>query len=124
MFGLFEICADILDASRENLPLGFERAWLEYCKYFNATAEERTKRFGVSFGTLQLKQGHSRLTAYAAQHSLDAALAGRAWQEFLFSDGYRKDASWSGHAVDGSGILEPVEEARPGSLATSLLCSV
>ncbi|GME23759.1 secreted protein [Neofusicoccum parvum] len=67
MFGLFEICAELLDLLQTDVPAGFKDAWLEYCRYFNATSEEQTKRFGVSFGKLQLQQGHSRLTAYGSR---------------------------------------------------------
>lgn len=35
-----------------------------------------------SFGNLNLRQAHARITAYAAARTGDTALAARAWQEF------------------------------------------
>ncbi|KKY14071.1 putative secreted protein [Diplodia seriata] len=46
MFGLFEICSDILDSLEVDTPPGFKKAWLDYCYYFNAPAEEQIARFG------------------------------------------------------------------------------
>ncbi|KAL1614410.1 hypothetical protein SLS54_009757 [Diplodia seriata] len=94
MFGLFEICSDILDSLEVDMPLGFKKTWLDYCYYFNAPAEEQIARFGVSFGNLQLRQGHSRLTAYASRELDEPSLSSRAWNELFFSDGYRSDAPW------------------------------
>lgn len=111
MFGLFEICADLLDTFSSDVPSGFKEAWLDYCRYFNASAEEQIERFAVSFGKLQLQQGHSRLTAYAAKELCDRVLAQRASAELLLSDGYRQDAPWISNIVDDSRILAPVEEA-------------
>ena len=42
---------------------------------------------GAYFGNLILRQGHARLTAYAAVHSGDATLAARAWRDFYTGDG-------------------------------------
>ncbi|KAL1640453.1 hypothetical protein SLS58_006951 [Diplodia intermedia] len=106
MFGLFEICSDILDSLEVDTPPGFKKAWLDYCYYFNAPAEEQIARFGVSFGNLQLRQGHSRLTAYASRELVDSSLATRAWNELLFSDGYTVDAPWITQKVNGHGVEE------------------
>lgn len=111
MFGLFEICADILDSLATDTPPGFKEAWLSYCRYFNAPADEQIERFGVSFGNLQLKQGHSRLTAYVSRELDDPSLASRAWNELLSSDGYRTDAPWTIRRIDSDGPTNSVEEA-------------
>lgn len=111
MFGLFEICADILDSLAADTPPGFKEAWLSYCRYFNAPADEQIERFGVSFGNLQLKQGHSRLTAYVSRELDDPSLASRAWNELLDSDGYRADAPWTTQRIDSDGPTNSVEEA-------------
>lgn len=121
MFGLVEICADLLDSLQDDTPPGFREAWIEYCRYFNASAEEQTERFGVGFGRLQLRQGHSRLTAYAARELGDPELARRAWREFFFSDGYGKDAPWSTERIEDSRVLDPVDEAPWISTNTTAL---
>ncbi|KAK0658446.1 Uncharacterized protein DIS24_g4767 [Lasiodiplodia hormozganensis] len=111
MFGLFEICADILDSLAADTPPGFKEAWLSYCRYFNAPADEQIERFGVSFGNLQLKQGHSRLTAYVSRELDDPSLASRAWNELLYSDGYRANAPWTTQNIGGDGPTSSVDEA-------------
>ncbi|KAF4537981.1 Secreted protein [Lasiodiplodia theobromae] len=111
MFGLFEICADILDSLAADIPPGFKEAWLSYCRYFNAPADEQIERFGVSFGNLQLKQGHSRLTAYVSRELDDPSLASRAWNELLYSDGYRADALWTTQNIGGHGPTSSIDEA-------------
>jgi len=111
MFGLFEVCAELLDSFPTSSSLDFERAWLEYCRYYNASEKEQTARFGVLFANLQLRQGHSRLTAYAARRLKDGDLARRAWHEFYTGDGYGPELPWKSESVSGSHVLEPVEEA-------------
>ncbi|KAK1144849.1 hypothetical protein N8T08_004862 [Aspergillus melleus] len=112
MFGLFEICAEVIDSFGDTLPLGFQSAWIDYCRFFNASAEEQSARYGVDFGSLILRQGHSRLTAYAARTLHDAGLARRAWREFYTGDGYAADAPWKSELVHGSQVPVPVQEAK------------
>ncbi|RKU40955.1 hypothetical protein DL546_002623 [Coniochaeta pulveracea] len=111
MFGLVEICAELIQSFAEELPHGFEDAWLDYCQYFNASAEEQLQRYGVSFGKLQLRQGHSRLTAYAAVRLSNIALAQRAWEEFSATDGYDGSVEWRTQEVPPSAALTKVDEA-------------
>ncbi|MCK7559821.1 hypothetical protein MKQ70_34730 [Chitinophaga sedimenti] len=44
----------------------FEKAWLQYCELYNASGEEQQAVLGRSLGKLNLRQGHARLTAFAA----------------------------------------------------------
>ncbi|OIW26678.1 hypothetical protein CONLIGDRAFT_707105 [Coniochaeta ligniaria NRRL 30616] len=111
MFGLVEICAELIQSFADELPIGFEDAWLDYCRYFNASAEEQIKKYGVSFGRLQLRQGHSRLTAYAASRLADSGLAQCAWQEFNSGDGFDTRVKWRTQLVPPSESLTRVEEA-------------
>jgi hypothetical protein len=111
MFGLVEICAELIQAFADDLPPGFEDAWLDYCQYFNAPAEEQLQRYGVSFGKFQLRQGHSRLTAYAAARLSSSALARRAWEEFSATDGYNGSVAWTTQETPPSEALMQVDEA-------------
>jgi hypothetical protein len=110
MFGLVEICAELIQSFADELPQGFEDTWLEYCRYFNAPSEEQAQRYGVSFGKLQLRQGHSRLTAYAAARLSDGELARRAWQEFNSGDGYNDSVEWKTQQVPTGQGLTQVDE--------------
>ncbi|KAF4626616.1 hypothetical protein G7Y89_g11543 [Cudoniella acicularis] len=118
MFGLFEVCADIIDCFPSPVTSKFEHAWLEYCRYFNGTSEEQISRFGLPFGKLQLRQGHSRLTAYAAARLGDKTLAKRAWEQFYLEDrygpedGYGIDTPWVSNPVDTEKALVRLDEAN------------
>ncbi|KAI1207037.1 uncharacterized protein F4807DRAFT_211921 [Annulohypoxylon truncatum] len=110
-FGLPEIISQIADYLGDDFPKSFESVWLDYCYYYGASAAEQTARYGVSFGNLNLKQGHSRLTAYAAKKLGNSTLAARAWNEFLNTDGLSPDEPWATEAINGSLVLSPVDEA-------------
>ncbi|KAI9041364.1 uncharacterized protein KD926_006940 [Aspergillus affinis] len=111
MFGLFEICAEIIDSFGDTLPLRFRSAWVDYCRFFNASADDQRAKYDVDFGSLILRQGHSRLTAYAARTLHEAGLARRAWEEFYTGDGYASNAPWRSELVYGSRVPVPVHEA-------------
>ena len=108
-FGLPEVCAELIELLR--VP-EFERAWLQYCELFNASSDEQRKALGVSLGPLNLQQGHSRLTAYAAHRKRDTALARRAWDEFYAGRaGFAPDQKFEAQRVQGPAVLNPVDEA-------------
>lgn len=106
-FGLPEICAELIDLV--NMPV-FEKAWLQYCVLYNASEEEQKAALGTSFDKLNLKQGHARLTAYAAKRLKDSNLAQRAWQEFEEGSGGIKKPSTQVHQIEAPTVLNPVTE--------------
>ncbi|MFC6062965.1 hypothetical protein [Streptomyces ochraceiscleroticus] len=108
VFGLNELCAELIDLVDNEK---FEEAYLDYCRYFNATKAEQKARYGADFGSLILFQGHSRLDAYAAHRTEDKKLAQRAWDKFLRSDGYTESAPWKTEKVSGPTALVPGSEA-------------
>jgi hypothetical protein len=79
VFGIVEIMAEVLplvDAPR------YCAAWIDYCAWYNAPAADWQRRFGERPRGHNLRQAHSRLTAYAAHALGDRAMALRAWEEF------------------------------------------
>lgn len=83
VFGAVEINAELLrllDVPR------YRAAWRDYCRWYNAPKAEWLAKWGAPFGPRNLREAHSRLTAYAAQADGDAALAARAAEEFLSGD--------------------------------------
>jgi len=108
-FGLPEVCAELIQLL--DVP-EFEKAWLKYCYYYNATPEQQAAEFGHDFGNLNLRQGHSRLTAYVAWKRHDEDLARRAWHELFKGDGGQvnpRDPKTT--HVQGPAVLNPVDEA-------------
>jgi len=102
VFGAVEVSSELirlLDAP------GYRAAWLEYCRWYNAPKAEFLAKFGPPFGPRNLREGHSRLTAYAAYQEKDPALAARAAAEFFSGDAGL--GTWPGdprHEV--AGVLE------------------
>ncbi|TDB82760.1 Tat pathway signal sequence domain protein [Micromonospora sp. KC721] len=109
VFGLVEICSELIDLV--DMP-EFTNAWLQYCRLYNGTAAEQTAEVGQSLGNLNLRQAHSRLTAYAAAKLGDRTLAARAWQEFYTGHaGYPRNLGFRSVRVEGPAVLKPVDEA-------------
>jgi hypothetical protein len=111
VFGLVEVCAELVQLLGEPK---FKQAWLDYCRYYNAPSAEQTRRFGQPLHDISLRQGHSRLTAYAAHLDGDSALARRAWDEFVRGDGGEprgRKSSPETRRVSGPAVLRPVDEA-------------
>ncbi|MFJ3703774.1 MULTISPECIES: Tat pathway signal sequence domain protein [unclassified Streptomyces] len=121
MFGLVELNAELIDMI--DMP-AFEAAWIDYCRYFNATKAEQAARYGSNFGTLLLFQGHSRQDAYAAVRTGDVTLATRAWKQFYSSADtwdYKESTDWSTRKVDGPTGPVPGSEAAWVSTNTTAL---
>jgi hypothetical protein len=83
VFGLVEIVAELIDLI--DIP-EFEQAWLQYCELYNASDEKQYAALGEVSRNRGLRQGHSRLTAYASIKTLNKELAQRAWHEFTLDD--------------------------------------
>ncbi|HEY4302300.1 MAG TPA: Tat pathway signal sequence domain protein [Candidatus Didemnitutus sp.] len=109
VFGLVEICAELIQLL--DVP-EFRRAWLDYCELYNAPAEEQAKRLGHPLTGLNLEQGHSRLTAFAAHEEKNPELARRAWEEFFEGkSGYRPRFKFETQRITGPAVLNPIDEA-------------
>ena len=110
VFGLLEVCAELV--ALLEVP-EFKQAWLDYCELYNAGPELQKERLGSALRGTNLRQGHARLTAYAAKLKGDPALAARAWEEF--STDWRGRRTPGGRfpvtRVTGPAVLRPVDEA-------------
>ena len=113
VFGGFEVNAELLQLL--SVP-EYEKTWLQYCTLYNATAAEQQAALGQSLGSLNLRQGHSRLTAYAAWKTQNADLAARAWGEFLGGVAGLKltPQPFTERKFDGPLVLNPVNELNLG----------
>lgn len=91
--------------------------WTEFCRLYNATADEQVEATGASWGNQNLRQAYSRVTAYAAVQLEDPELAERAWTELRTGHaGYPDDKDFGVTPLEGPQVLNPVEE---GSFSTN-----
>ncbi|KAH7161595.1 hypothetical protein EDB81DRAFT_643120 [Dactylonectria macrodidyma] len=111
VFGLLEVVSEAIEYYGSTLPDGFKDAWLDYCYYFGTSKAEQLARYGSNFGSLNLFQGHSRLTAYAAHELGNSTIEQKAWTQFFNTDGFAASAAWATTYLNGSAVLMPVEEA-------------
>jgi hypothetical protein len=107
VFGLTEIVEELINLVDEP---AFTKAWLQYCRLYNATSEEQQQELGQALKKLNLGQGHSRLTAYAAFYNKDKKLAARAWNEFYSGKAGIVPGKINIQKVNGPLVLNPVEE--------------
>lgn len=109
VFGVVEMNSELL--ALVEVP-SYRRAWLEYCRYYNAPRQELVALLGRDPGGRGMSDTNSRMTAYAAYQEGDRALALRTWREFFASDMLR-DARHTARPVGGSATLRPLME-QPG----------
>jgi len=118
VFGVLETIDQLVDhfgAQQQNLTKPFMDAFLDYCYYYGASKAEQAARYGKDFGSLNLKQGHSRFTAYVANRRNNATLVARVWSEYLgdgSKDGLAPNAPWKTERIAGSEVLIPIDEAK------------
>ncbi|KAH7371626.1 hypothetical protein BKA66DRAFT_423506 [Pyrenochaeta sp. MPI-SDFR-AT-0127] len=118
VFGVLETIDQLIEhfgQAEQNTTKPFFDAFLDYCYYYGASKAEQRSRYGKDFGNLNLKQGHSRYTAYVAHHRNNATLVPRVWVEYLGSgcaDGICPTAPWKAERISGSDVLIPVDEAK------------
>jgi hypothetical protein len=110
VFGAVEVNAELLSLL-DSVP-EYERAWLLYCEFYNAPADEKERLTGYRPRRgFNLAESHSRLTAYAARKKNDRALAERAWREFYGGEsGLGVHADLTTRRIAGPAVLNPVEE--------------
>jgi hypothetical protein len=105
VFGLIEMNSELL--TLVDVP-AYRHAWLEYCRYYNAPKAEITALLGRDPGGRNLADTGSRMTAYAAFHERDRALALRAWREFFASRALKGGGTV--RRISGPAVLRPLQE--------------
>ncbi|ESQ78603.1 hypothetical protein [Asticcacaulis sp. YBE204] len=109
VFGVVEMTSELWDLV--DIP-AYKKAWLEYCRFYNAPKAEIVALLGKDPGGRALTDSHSRLTAFAAFHEKDKALALRAWGEFFGKEGRESDGGLNRKTkrIDGAAVLRPLDE--------------
>ena len=125
MFGLVEICSELVDLVDDDWAPGFRDAWLQYCRLYLGTPEEQVAELGQVHDGSPFEQAHSRILAYAANRLGRDDLADRAWQAF-FAGGERMRGEVRWQRIEPPEVVAPVDDAptlwtndaAQGSLAT------
>ncbi|WP_039996772.1 hypothetical protein [Sphingomonas sanxanigenens] len=108
VFGAVEINAELLDLL--DVPR-YRTAWLDYCRWFNADKASWEAKFQMPFKSRNLKEGHSRLTAYVAKETGEATLGTRAWAEFMSGEaGLGLSDGDPRVTIDAPGLIRPLVE--------------
>lgn len=106
VFGVVEMNSELLTLVDEP---AYRKAWLQYCRTYNAPKEEIVALLGRDPGGRGMGDTNSKMTAYAAYHERDRALALRAWREFFQSTWLKPEGSRT-RRVDGPAVLRPLVE--------------
>ncbi|WP_457420966.1 exo-rhamnogalacturonan lyase family protein [Roseateles sp. P5_E7] len=105
VFGVIEISSELL--TLVDVP-AYRKAWLEYCRYYNAPKNEIAALLGKDPGGRSLTDTCSRMTAYAAFQEKDRALALRAWREFFASRALKGGGGVK--RIGGVDVIRPLDE--------------
>ncbi|MFF0771216.1 Tat pathway signal sequence domain protein [Nonomuraea wenchangensis] len=117
VFGLIEVMTELLGLIDDQ---AVKAKWVEFCRLYNATKAEQKEVTGADWGNLNLRQAYSRATAYASVQLNDQALAKRAWQELRTGHaGYPDNHPFASRRVEGSAVLNPVDEANLSTNASA-----
>lgn len=113
VFGLAEICSELVQL----LPsASFDKAWLDYCRLYNASVKEHQAALGAPLANLNLAQGHARLTAFAGYRLRDPGLKARAWKEFFAGNGGIPRPNRRLHRIEPPDYLHGLNQPDPVSL--------
>ena len=107
VFGVVEMNSELL--ALVDVP-AYRKTWLAYCRAYNAPKEDLVALLGRDPGGRGMTNTNSRMTAYAAYHERDRALALRTWREF-FGDDFAKNAARDApRHIEGTATLRPLDE--------------
>jgi hypothetical protein len=112
VFGLPETCAELILTYGDQAP-AFAETWADYAGLYNAPAEQQQAALGTSFRNANLRDHHSRCTAFVARMRNDPALGKRAWAEFLGDR--RGPRRLTSRRIVGPDVLNPIDEVPLGT---------
>ncbi|KAI5832951.1 hypothetical protein K523DRAFT_324967 [Schizophyllum commune Tattone D] len=78
LFGGGEFLMEAMDLITDEPD--FDTKWVEFCQYFNASADEKQAKYGVAFNSGGFEQLYAKLQAYAGERLGDDSLKQAAWQ--------------------------------------------
>ncbi|KAG8790180.1 hypothetical protein FRC12_012566 [Ceratobasidium sp. 428] len=102
LFGGGEFLMELVDTI--SVP-SFDSAWVDFCRYYNATAAEKTAKYGSNFNSGGFGQLYAKLQAYAGQRLNDTNQKQLAWNQITTTTTFGNPAK-----VSGVNVIEPVNE--------------
>ncbi|KAF7761871.1 CAZyme family PL26 [Agaricus bisporus var. burnettii] len=108
LFGGGEFLMEAMDLTviRDDVP-EFDAAWLDFCRLFNGTNDEKIARYGKAFSSGGFQQLYAKLQAYVGQRLNQTELQERAWD---FLNGNTTGVYPPAVSVGGTDVLNPIME--------------
>ncbi|KAG8705574.1 hypothetical protein FRC09_002878 [Ceratobasidium sp. 395] len=102
LFGGGEFLMELVDTISVH---SFNGAWVDFCRYYNATAAEKTAKYGSNFNSGGFGQLYAKLQAYAGQRLNDTNQKQLAWNQITAATTFGNPVK-----VSGVNVIEPVNE--------------
>ncbi|QRV93303.1 hypothetical protein RhiJN_21321 [Ceratobasidium sp. AG-Ba] len=102
LFGGGEFLMELVDTIS---VAAFDNAWVEFCRYYNATAAEKTAKYGQTFNSGGFEQLYAKLQAYAGQRLNDTNQKQLAWNRITSATTFGNPVK-----VGGLNVIEPINE--------------
>lgn len=104
LFGGGEFLMELVDTI--SVPT-FDSAWLDFCRYYNATSAEKTAKYGQNFNSGGFAYLYAKLQAYAGERLNDTSQKQLAWDQITaFTAGAFSDPI----QVGGVDVIEPINQ--------------
>ncbi|KAF8598894.1 hypothetical protein BDV93DRAFT_526494 [Ceratobasidium sp. AG-I] len=104
LFGGGEFLMELVDTI--SVPT-FDSAWLDFCRYYNATSAEKTTKYGQNFNSGGFGFLYAKLQAYAGQRQNNTAQKQLAWDQI---NAYTAGAFSDPVKVGGVDVIEPINQ--------------
>ncbi|KAF9256383.1 hypothetical protein L218DRAFT_217472 [Marasmius fiardii PR-910] len=107
LFGGGELLMEAMDLITDEPQ--FDAAWLDFCRLFNGTDQQKIQRYGKAFSSGGFSQLYAKLQAYAGQRLNDNTLKQGAW------DNLNKNTTgvWGPvQKVGGTDVVNPINEIQ------------
>ncbi|QRV78526.1 hypothetical protein RhiJN_06541 [Ceratobasidium sp. AG-Ba] len=102
LFGGGEFIMELVDTIS---VAAFDNAWVDFCRYYNATAAEKTAKYGQTFNSGGFEQLYAKLQAYAGQRLNDTNQKQLAWDHITSATTFGNPIK-----VGGLNVIEPISE--------------
>ncbi|EIN05597.1 hypothetical protein PUNSTDRAFT_107299 [Punctularia strigosozonata HHB-11173 SS5] len=106
VFGGGEMLIELMDLIGDQVPK-FDAVWVDFCRYYNASAADKIAKYGQNFNSGGFTQWYMKLQAYAGERLNDTSLQQAAWTILVNN----KVGVWAPvQSIGGSDVVNPIQE--------------